>query len=198
MTGRAKTLRAAALALGAALMLAGCNDNSVDGKPTPSSTKASTGTTAAATTSTDPEAAIWNPCDIPDSAISAMGLNTATKDKTVAGVDFTGWKTCSWLSEGKTYSFGVLSSEHTLEESRQRTDYVDYVSTTVGSRAALQFRKPGATYDMNCWIAVQVPHGIVDFSVLNRYYGANAPKAGEPCAEVRRLTEALAQYLPER
>ncbi|WP_084508671.1 DUF3558 domain-containing protein [Nocardia pseudovaccinii] len=197
MAGTAKTPHAAALILGAALALAGCNDNSADSAPTPSSTKASTSTTVTATTSKDPEAAIWNPCDIPDSAISALGLNTASKDTTVAGVDPTGWKVCGWLSAAKTYNFGVLSSEHTLEESRQRTDYVDYVSTTVGSRTALQFRPRGATHDQTCWLAVEVPHGIVDFKVMNRS-GTVGASAGEPCAEVRRLTEALAQYLPER
>lgn len=197
MAGTAKMPRAAALILGTVLALAGCNDNSVDGTPTPSSTKASASTTAAATTSKDPEAAIWNPCDIPDSAISALGLNTASKDTTIAGADFPGWKVCSWLSEAKTYNFGILSSEHTLEETRQRTDYVDYSPTTVGSRPALQFRQPGAMHDLTCWLAVEVPHGMVEFRVNNRYGSAGA-KAGEPCGEVRRLTEVLAPHLPER
>ncbi|WP_062991455.1 DUF3558 domain-containing protein [Nocardia anaemiae] len=196
MVGTAKMPRAAALILGAVLALAGCNNDSVDGTPTPSSTKASASTTAAATTSKDPEAAIWNPCDIPDSAISALGLNTASKDTTVAGVDPTGWKVCGWLSAPKTYNFGILSSEHTLEETSQRSDYVDYLWTTVASHRALQFRPPGATYELTCWLGVEVPHGMVEFKVMNRY-GTSGPQAGEPCAEVRRLTEALAQYLPE-
>ncbi|MEV4239613.1 DUF3558 domain-containing protein [Nocardia sp. NPDC049737] len=187
--------RAAALILGAALALAGCNNNSGDSVPTPSSAKASASTTTAASTSKDPEAAIWNPCDIPDSAISALGLNTASKDTTVAGVDFTGWKTCSWLSMPKTYNLAILSSEHTLEESRQRTDYTDYVTTSVGSHRALQFRKVGSSHDDGCWLSVEVPHGIVDFRVLNRYGVAGA---GEPCSELRRLADALAEYLPAR
>ncbi|WP_433758347.1 DUF3558 domain-containing protein [Nocardia sp. CA-135398] len=195
MASTAKMPRAAALILGAALALAGCNNDSGDSAPTPSSTKVSASTTSAATTSKDPEAAIWNPCDIPDSAISALGLNAASKDTTVAGVDFTGWKTCSWVSQAKTYNLGILSSDHTLDESRQRTDYVDYSSTTVGSHRALQFRKPGATYNLNCWLAIEVPHGIVDFNVMNRY---GASGAGDPCLEVGRLSSALVEYLPAR
>ncbi|MET8872276.1 DUF3558 domain-containing protein [Nocardia sp. NPDC004604] len=194
MTGRAKVLPTAALALGTALLLAGCNGDSTDGKPTVVTSSAPR-STAAATASVDPEAAIWDPCTIPDSAISALGLNTSTKDNKVAGVDFTGWKVCSWLSVPKTYTLGVLSSEHTLQEARQRTDYVDYMSTTVGSRPALQFRQPGTRHDMTCWLAVEVPHGMVEFDVINRY---GVDGAGEPCAEVSRLSEALAKYLPER
>jgi hypothetical protein len=194
MVGTAKMPSAAALILGAALALVGCNDNSGGSAPTPSSTKASA-TTAAATTSKDPEAAIWNPCDIPDSAISALGLNTASKDTTVAGVDPTGWKVCSWLSQAKTYNLGVLSSDHTLEEIRQRTDYVEHTPTTVGSRPALQFRQPGTRHDLTCWLAVELPHGMVEFNVINRY---GVDGAGEPCAEAHRLSEALAEYLPGR
>ncbi|WP_433681610.1 DUF3558 domain-containing protein [Nocardia sp. CA-119907] len=196
MTGKAKLLPAAAMALGAVLLLAGCNGDSTEGKPTAATTSASK-TTAAATTSADPEAAIWDPCTIPDSAISALGLNTSTKENKVAGVDATGWKVCSWQSEPKAYTLGVLSSDHTLEESKQRTDYTDYTSTTVGSRRALQYRNVGSSHDLGCWLSVEVPHGIVDFSVLNRY-GKTGASAGEPCAQVRHLSEALAQYLPER
>ncbi|MGY4100302.1 DUF3558 domain-containing protein [Nocardia sp. R16R-3T] len=195
MFGIAKTPRAAALLLGAALALAGCDNDSGGSTPTPSSTSGEAKTTtAAATTSADPKALIWNPCDVPDSAISALGLNTDSKDTTVAGVDPTGWKVCGWLSEAKTYNFGILSSEHTLEEGRQRTDYTDYVSTTVGSHRALQFRKVGSSHDLGCWLSVEVPHGMVDFRVLNRYGVAGA---GDPCVEVHRLTDALAKYLPE-
>ncbi|MGQ4601613.1 DUF3558 family protein [Nocardia sp. R6R-6] len=193
MAGKAKMPRAAALILGAALALAGCNNESGDGASTPSSTKAS----ATITTSTDPEAAIWNPCDIPDSAISALGLNTATKDTKVAGVDPTGWKVCSWLSMPKTYSFGVLSSDHSLEEVKQRTDRTDFISSTVGSHRALQYRDVGSSHDLGCWLSVEVPHGMVDFSVLNRY-GSAGSGAPEPCGEVHRLADALAEYLPAR
>ncbi|MFI6364859.1 DUF3558 domain-containing protein [Nocardia sp. NPDC050630] len=189
--------RAAALILGAALVLVGCNDNSGESAPAPSSTKASASMTAAATTSKNPEAAIWNPCDIPDSAISALGLNTASKDTKVAGVDPTGWKVCSWVSAPKTYSFGVLSSEHTLDEVKQRTDRTDFAPSTVGSRRALQYRDVGSSHDLGCWLSVEVPHGMVDFSVLNRY-GSAGSGAPEPCGEAHRLADALAEYLPAR
>ncbi|WP_433729175.1 DUF3558 domain-containing protein [Nocardia sp. CA-129566] len=184
------------MTLGAALLLAGCNGDSTTGKPT-AATSSAPKTAAAATTSVDPEAAVWDPCTIPDSTLAALGLNTASKDNKIAGVDPTGWKVCSWESEPKAYNLGILSSEHTLEEARQRTDYADFTSTTVGTRPALQFREPGATHDLTCWLAVEVPHGMVEFDVANRY-GSSGAKAGEPCAQARRLAEALATYLPAR
>ncbi|MGW4773852.1 DUF3558 domain-containing protein [Nocardia sp. NPDC004278] len=194
MTGRAKVLPTAALALGVTLLLAGCNGDSTGGTPT-SATTSAPHTSTAATTSADPEATIWDPCTIPDSAISALGLNTSTKDNKVAGVDFTGWKVCSWLSVPKTYTLGVLSSAHSLEEVRQRTDREGFTPTTVGSHQALQYQVVGDTQNLKCYISAEVPHGMVDFLVQNRYGVAGA---GDPCVEAHRLSDALAKYLPEK
>ncbi|MFX0580094.1 DUF3558 domain-containing protein [Nocardia nepalensis] len=194
MTKTARKPLAAALLLGVALTLVGCNSNSGDSAPTPSSTNASAHTTAAATTSKDSEAAIWNPCDIPDSAISALGLNTASKDTTVAGVDPTGWKVCAWQAGAKTYDFTVFSSSHTLEEVQQRSDREGFTPTTVGSHRALQYRVVGDKHQLKCYISAEVPHGMIDFLVVNRYL---VQGASEPCGEVRRLSDALVEYLPK-
>ncbi|WP_228537725.1 DUF3558 domain-containing protein [Nocardia sp. XZ_19_231] len=149
---------------------------------------------AASPTSVDAEAKVWDPCSLPDSAISGTGLNVGSRKSEVAGVDFTGWKTCSWQDSAKQYTFSVLSSEHTLAESRARTDFTDFTETTVGSHKALQLRTTGSTYELGCTVAVEVPNGSVLFRLLNRV-SASSPPA--PCPEVRGLTDSLAQYLPE-
>ncbi|MFD5177292.1 DUF3558 domain-containing protein [Nocardia sp. NPDC058379] len=171
------------------LVVAGCGD-SEGGTAAPTTTAVSV---AASPTSVDAEAKVWDPCSLPDSAISGVGLNAGSKKSDVAGVDFTGWKTCSWQDSAKQYTFSILSSEHTLAESRARTDFTDFTETTVGSRNALQLRTTGSTHDLGCTIAVEVPNGSVLFRLLNRV-SASSPPA--PCAEVRRLTDNLAQSLP--
>ncbi|WP_367620158.1 DUF3558 domain-containing protein [Nocardia sp. PE-7] len=149
---------------------------------------------AASPTSVDAEAKVWDPCSLPDSAVSGAGLNVGSRKNEVAGVDFTGWKTCSWQDSAKQYTFSVLSSEHTLAESRARTDFTDFAETTVGSHKALQLRTTGSTYELGCTVAVEVPNGSVLFRLLNRV-SASSPPA--PCPEVRELTDSLARYLPE-
>ncbi|MFC6013302.1 DUF3558 domain-containing protein [Nocardia lasii] len=148
---------------------------------------------AASPTSVDAEAKVWDPCSLPDSAIGELGLNVGSRKKEVAGVDFSGWKTCSWQDSAKQYTFSVLSSEHTLAESRSRTDFTDFSDTTVGSHTALQLRTTGATHDQGCTLAVEVPDGSVLFRLLNRVSASSPPP---PCAEVRRLTDSLAVFLP--
>lgn len=184
-----KTLGVITLVAAAGLALTGCT------KSTTSPTADAQTTTASATASTtDSATAKWDPCTIPDSAISVLGLDTATKSNQVAGTEFPGWNVCSWRSASKTYDFTVFSSGHSLAEIKQRTDRQDFTPTTVGSHAALQYRPVGASHDDVCYISAEIPGGMADFSVQERY--GIAPAGADPCSEVKRLIDALGQYLP--
>ncbi|MGW6625718.1 DUF3558 domain-containing protein [Nocardia sp. NPDC055002] len=171
----------------AGLAVVGCGEQ---GTATPQTSSVSV---AASPTSVDAEAKVWDPCSLPDSAVSDVGLNVQSKKKDVAGVDFTGWKVCSWMDPGKQFSLAVMSSEHTLAESRARTDFSDWNSLAVGSHDALEFRQAGASHDLSCFVAVEVPAGSVMFRFQNR---VSADNPLPPCPEARRLSAGLVQYLP--
>lgn len=172
------------------LVVAGCGGGE-SGTAAPTTSGVSV---AASPTSVDAEAKVWDPCSLPDSAISGVGLNVGSKKKDVAGVDFTGWKVCSWTDADKKYTFAVMASEHTLAESRQRTsEYTGWTDLEVGTHRALEFRPVGSANDVACYISVEVPDGSVDFKVQNR---VSAVGASEPCGEALRLSTALVQYLP--
>ncbi|MEU4321300.1 DUF3558 domain-containing protein [Nocardia fluminea] len=190
MAGRGAVVRVFGVVVVAGLAAVGCGDGE-QGTAAPQTSGVSV---AASPTSVDAEAKVWDPCSLPDSAVSGVGLNVGSRKNEVAGVDFTGWKTCSWQDSAKQYTFSVLSSQHALAESRARTDFTDFTETTVGSHKALQLRTTGSTHDLGCTVAVEVPNGSVLFRLLNRV-SASSPPA--PCQEVRRLTDSLAQYLPE-
>ncbi len=155
------------------------------------------GTTAvtAPTSSADPDAGLWDPCTLPDATLTAAGLNPATEEKDVAGVKFEDWKVCSWTDSKKTYTFGVFTTSHTLDEVRQRPDYGDFVDAELGGKKALQYRSTGSRRDFSCSVAVQQPGGgMVDFDVLVRHSARDL--AAEPCAEVLRLAELLIVDVP--
>ncbi|MFD3510304.1 DUF3558 domain-containing protein [Nocardia sp. NPDC058666] len=189
MAVRGSAARMVGVVVAVGLAVAGCGGGEKGTAAAPTSVVS----VAASPTSVDPEAKVWDPCSVPDSAVSGVGLNVGSRKNEVAGVDFTGWKTCTWQDSAKQYSFSMLSSEHTLAESRARTDFTDFTETTVGSHTALQLRPTGATYDLSCAVVVEVPNGSVMFSLLNRV-SASSPPA--PCPEVRSLTDSFAQYLP--
>ncbi|MFE7796840.1 DUF3558 domain-containing protein [Nocardia sp. NPDC057440] len=184
-------LRGFVLAIGAVLFLAGCEDST---SPVPTTTGAASATsTAAATKSADPDAALWNPCDLPESAISATGLDPASKTKDAAGVDFDGWKVCSWRATAQWYSLGVMSGTPTLTAVEQRRDFESFTPKTVGSRRAVEFHDVGDTKQLRCSIAVELQQGTVIFRSLVRPV---VGKQGDLCVEVRRHVDDLAKYLP--
>ncbi|MEU7630751.1 DUF3558 domain-containing protein [Nocardia sp. NPDC049220] len=191
MTSWGNTLRGTALAVGAVLALTGCKD-SADGAASPIATDALT--TSAATRSADPDAALWNPCDLPESAISGTGLDPATKEKDVAGVDFTGWKVCGWRADTRWYDMTVFSGTPTLQAVQQRPDFESFVVKTIDARKAVEFRDVGDTKQLKCSIAVESPQGTILFRVATRY---SIGKQGDPCVEVLRHASDLSKYLPE-
>ncbi|GAD86816.1 DUF3558 domain-containing protein [Nocardia asteroides] len=181
--------RAAVLAVTMVGVAGGCSD------PEPVQTAPTSSGTTVATTSADPSAGLWDPCTLPDSAISAAGLNTSTKEKDVAGVAFEGWKVCGWQDSGKTYTLTAASTTHTLADARARTDYTSFAETTLGTHRALVSRPIGASHDLACYFSIEVGTGLVEFDVQNR---ASVKTAGDPCAEVQRLSEAFEPYLPSK
>ncbi|WP_406234301.1 DUF3558 domain-containing protein [Nocardia sp. NBC_01009] len=191
MTSRGNVLRGVALAIGTVLFLAGCEDSA---SPVATTTgAASTTSTAAATKSADPDAALWNPCDLPESAISATRLDPASKKKDVAGVDFDGWKVCSWRASARWYELAIYSGTPTLNDFKKRRDFEAFTPRTIGSRQAVDFLRVGDTKRLTCGTAIEVPQGTVSFEVSTRY---EIGKQGEPCVEARRHIDDLVRYLP--
>ncbi|MFE7746237.1 DUF3558 domain-containing protein [Nocardia sp. NPDC057455] len=190
MTSWGKFLRGAALAVGAMVALVGCGNTTGD---TPHSTSAAVATTSAATRSADPDAALWNPCDLPEAAISGTGLDPASEGKDAAGVDFTGWKVCGWRAISRWYDLTVFSGTPTLRDVQKRRDFESFTPQAVGTRNGIQFLDVGDTKQLKCSIAVEVAQGTVLFRVVTRY---SVGKQGDPCEAVRRHTSDLAQYLP--
>lgn len=172
----------------AVALVSGCN------RSEPIQTAQPATTTAVVTTSVNPDAGLWDPCTLPDSALAAAGLNTSTKEKDVAGVKFEGWKVCGWQDAEKKYDFTILSSSHVLSEIKQRSDYGEFVDTRLGGREAVQYRSIGSSHDYSCSIAAKSSFGTVDFDVLVRYSQRNG--APDPCSEVRQVAEALITEIP--
>ncbi|MET9028037.1 DUF3558 domain-containing protein [Nocardia sp. NPDC004168] len=191
MTSWGKLLRGAVLATGAVVVLAGCGDTTGS---TPTSTTAAATATTTATKSADPDAALWNPCDLPEAAISGTGLDTASKNKDAAGVDFTGWKVCGWRAVSRWYDLTIFSGTPTLQDVQKRRDFESFTPHPVGAHNAVEFLDVGDAKQLKCSIAVEAAQGTVLFRVVTRY---SVGKQGDPCAEVRRHASDLAQYLPK-
>lgn len=195
MAKRSKTLSVVTLAAAAAVALAGCGKSDTGSSTTSEHTTSASSSSSVAPVATlsDQSAAVWDPCTLPDSAISSVGLSTTTKDNTVAGTQFPGWKVCGWRANAGWYDLGILSSSNTLDDIQKRTDYAGFTPTSVGTHHAVQYRDATDPDHLACYITAQVPNGVVTFDALTRY---GSPGGGDSCAEVRRISGALARYLP--
>ncbi|NEW53852.1 DUF3558 domain-containing protein [Nocardia cyriacigeorgica] len=188
----------------AVLGVAGCS-GSTDGSPTAVESAAAspedgptseTGSAADSTSAKPDEAALWDPCALPGSAISSTALDTASKESGIAEVDFSdaGWKICTWKADADWYWLTISSGTPTLDEVKARDDFTEFSDTTVGSRRAVQFRKVGSAHDLRCNIAVEVPQGIVMFAAGAR---ASVGAKEDMCSVAGRHTADLGEYLPE-
>lgn len=183
-------VRGAALVVGAVLVLGGCG-KSTEGSATGTS---SAPATSAAATTTDSAANLWDPCALPESALTETGLDPATKQSGLFGKQFPGSKMCAWTSNAKWYDLAIYSIGRSLQEIRNRTDLEGFTPTTVGTHEAIQFVDAGDAKRLNCYIAVALRQGDVTFETQTNYA---VGKQGDPCVEVRHHADDLVKYLPE-
>lgn len=149
--------------------------------------------TAAPSTKADPDAGLWDPCGLPDSAISATGLDPGTKVSNVAGVAFDGWKVCNWRAEADWYDLTLFSGRPTLDEVRRRTDFTAFTDRTVGGRPAVQFLDADDSRGFVCTVATEVPDGTVAFRLIVR---PTKGRQGDPCSAAAGHADDLATQLP--
>ncbi|MGW5513495.1 DUF3558 domain-containing protein [Nocardia africana] len=177
----------AAVVLTAGVLAACSSENSGTAAPVAS-------TTPVRATASPAQAAAWNPCDIPDSDISAVGLNPATKQQDGPnGVKFPGVDICIWLGEkSKWYGLNVYSDHsHTYDEVVHNTTlYKNPEPVIVDGRPGT--RLVSATSEHDCTIAVDAKNS-VQFQVSAK---PSSSQPGDACAEVTRITAALVHNVP--
>ncbi|WP_327114823.1 DUF3558 domain-containing protein [Nocardia sp. NBC_01730] len=167
---------AAALVLG----LAACGEST---EATPATT-----TTQAAGTS-DVPTQLFDPCTgIPDDALTAAGLDPATKQVGVGGVRQPGWEICGW--KGADYTLGVFSTGGTLAEFERRPGNVDFQDVTIAGRTGRQFRVDGAVRDQMCDVLFPAGQGLLQLTLVNK-------TTADPCDRLRSVGEAVVPALPK-
>lgn len=189
MKTRSLTLLTAVLT--ATVLVAGCS-STVDGDAqAPPTTSA-----GASTTPSDDEiqAALFSPCDdIPDDALRKTGVDPATEDPEVAGVEFTGWRVCRWNSVDGLYSLVVFSTSKTMDEIRSNPKNVDFQPITIGTRNATNYHESNDAEHARCDIAIAAGQGayIVRASAM---YGLAQKE--DSCALATRHARDLEPILP--
>ena len=138
----------------------------------------------------------FEPCSIPDEAITATGLDPETGSGWMEGIRVKAWTTCGW--DGPTtnswYHFDILFSiRFTLDEVRQNPAFQDFKDVNLGGRPTLEFALAYMDPSEGCGTSFDTAEGVVMFTLAT--LGTASPQ-GDPCELIRRHTIDLGQYFP--
>ncbi|MFX0577026.1 DUF3558 family protein [Nocardia nepalensis] len=203
----------AALACGAAVLLAGCGTTttrtggaSTAPQQVPGDGAATTPTTTARetrapapgtaentpTTSVSTTVAVWDACSLSESALSAAELDTATRER-ISNATFPAWRGCKWQSADRTYELFITSYDRPLEVELEPARYQDIRRTQYYGRAVVQYRAAQDTHKQGCYVGTAAAFGSIEFLVHNTRVQTDV---GDPCADANRVGATLFKSLP--
>lgn len=145
------------------------------------------------TESTNKNPGLFEPCDIPDEALVAAGLDPATEDPDFFGVQATGWEACAW--RGSWYFITVLSTTHSFEEVKTNPNNVEVVEVdTVAGRDAVTYRDKSDVQREVCDVAFASSAGAV---VVRSHKRGTKEAEDDLCALAVRTANTLDRELPQ-
>ncbi|MFC6012573.1 DUF3558 domain-containing protein [Nocardia lasii] len=141
-------------------------------------------------------AGLWDPCSqIPDSLLTSVGLDVASKRSGILGAEEPGWKICRWddVNFPSDFGIGVYSTVNTVEEVRAKTTNIEFKDVTIAGRAGVQFRQSHFKPDEDCSIVFPTSTGFVQLDMLN---GGSKARTVPPCERLQPIAEAIVPLFP--
>lgn len=139
----------------------------------------------------------WDPCSLPQGAISATGLDPEYRIVGWPdGIRVEDWSLCKFRAPAavQSYFFNVMSSDtHTVDEARTNDSYRDGADLSIGGRDAFRYRTDVSEAIQDCNIAVAVVPGVVVLTV--DFVGGVEPNS-DPCDLVLSHAMDLNEQLP--
>lgn len=167
-------------------MVTGCDANP------PGSTTPETSTDEAAATE-----ALWDPCtQISDDVLQRVGVDPTTRDNKISGVEYVeGWKLCSWKEKEirEDYSLGVWATTHTIEETKEDENNIDFTDISVSGRPGVQFKRADDTGDRVCYLSFPSNGQSVEISI---YKTVSTKDDRGPCEIASAAGEILVPVFP--
>ncbi|SNY81242.1 Protein of unknown function [Nocardia amikacinitolerans] len=162
--------------------------------PTQAEDKPSTPTNAEGSSPapTPAESRIWDPCTLPESDLTAAGLNTATKER-ITDATYPSWQMCRWKSADQTFSVVIAASDRTIDDLLEPGAVHDVRRTEFHGRQVVQYRYVADTHRQTCDIGTPAEYGSIVFAVRNIRVQTDV---GNPCQDANRLGAALFRSLP--
>ncbi len=135
---------------------------------------------------------LFDPCkDIPGTMLEEVGLDPATEEVDIAGVEQPGWRICSWT--GTWFFVSVLSNRYTQNDVTRNPDYAEFVEMPIGDRVGIRFQRESDAAVDGCYVALAASQGSVWVNVEAK---AGVTHQESACELVVDVAELLNGYLP--
>ncbi|UGT53126.1 DUF3558 domain-containing protein [Nocardia asteroides] len=134
---------------------------------------------------------LFDPCTVPDGALTAAGLDPASKDDNLFSVPRAEWKGCGWTADGHFISF--MSTVYTMDEIRANDRYHDFKEVTVGDRKALQFYIGTEQTPVECELAIETGQGR---ALINASKFVDSKSPTDPCSLANNAAPHFIAYVP--
>jgi len=135
---------------------------------------------------------LFDPCkDIPDSVLEEVGLDPATEEVDIEGVEQPGWKICSWTEPW--YYLIVYSNRFTVDDARKNSDYTGFEEISLNERRGVQYHRASDVEIDKCYIALEAKQGSVWIVVDTK---GIAEQEGSTCGLASEYAHSLLAALP--
>ncbi len=140
----------------------------------------------------------FDPCTIPDSTITAAGLDPASRASMAdRGYTTPGWTICSWQGPAGRdwYSYSSLFSPvHTLNDVEENPDNANFAPLVLSGREAVTYHSSVSSAETACDVAFDTQSGVAVFTAMRR---GSRDQEGDLCEIVTRHTRAIAESFPQ-
>ncbi|WP_067853187.1 DUF3558 domain-containing protein [Nocardia shimofusensis] len=108
---------------------------------------------------------LLDPCtDIPDEWLIELGLDPSTEQNIVNPDKISSWRICGWEPSVFSYRMDLLSSSHTIDETRKNPDIEILREITVGTRQGLLNRSK-VEDGRSCYVNLPAEQGMFAIAV---------------------------------
>lgn len=137
----------------------------------------------------------FSPCDdIPDDALRAVGVDPATEERDIDGIDQPGWNICNWQSAD--WDLAVFATTRTMGEFRNKGGNESFATAKIAGRTGFTYREASDTRRERCAVAFPSVGGTALVTV--GYYGIVKPADSEqPCEVAAKAAELLLSHIPK-
>ncbi|MDI9903523.1 DUF3558 domain-containing protein [Rhodococcus sp. IEGM 1409] len=139
----------------------------------------------------DEAVGLFDPCNgISDSALRYVGVNPATEERGILGVQIPRFEICSWNGTG--ISLSVWSTDYSLDEVEANTNNADVRTASVHGGPAIKFGQRDDATGQICSVAWAASQGALIVRIVPDF--GEAPI--DPCGLASMITDKLFQELP--